>query len=167
MHIRLLKESDARAYRELRLEALQDSPEAFAITYEDELKKPLEDYRSRLSRRDFWTFGAFDNEKLVGVVTLIREQGRKLQHRSSIVAMYVTSEGRRKRIGRSLMQSAIHHAKQTKGIEQIYLSVVTTNTAAIGLYLSLGFEMYGTEKRAMKFGDSTYWDEYHMVLYLI
>ncbi|MGG0655274.1 N-acetyltransferase family protein [Rummeliibacillus pycnus] len=167
MNIRLLDESDAIAYRELRLEALKDSPEAFATIYEDELKKTLEDYRNGLSRKEFWVFGAFEKGQLVGVVTLIREQGHKLRHRSTIFAMYVTSEGRRKRIGKSLMQSAIHHAKQTDGIEQIYLSVVTTNTPAISLYLSLGFEIYGTEKRALKSSDSTYWDEYHMVLRLI
>ena len=167
MNIRLLEESDAIEYRELRLEALQNNPEAFATTYEDEIKKTFEDYRNRLSRKDFWTFGAFDNNQLIGVVTLIREQGHKLRHRTSIVAMYVTSEGRRKGTGKSLMLLAIQHAKQMEGIEQIYLSVVTTNTAAIRLYQSLGFEVFGTEKRAMKSSDATYWDEYHMVLYLI
>lgn len=166
MIIRLLEESDTIAYRGLRLEALQDSPDAFATTYEDEIKKSLEDYRDRLSRKDFCTFGAFDDGQLVGVVSLIREQARKLRHRSSIVAMYVTPEGRRKRVGKNLMQSAIQYAKQIEGIEQIYLSVVTTNTAAIKLYHSLGFEIFGTEKRALKSSDSTYWDEYHMVLYL-
>ncbi|WP_102693626.1 GNAT family N-acetyltransferase [Rummeliibacillus pycnus] len=163
MIIRLLEESDTIAYRGLRLEALQDSPDAFATTYEDEIKKSLEDYRDRLSRKDFCTF---DDGQLVGVVSLIREQARKLRHRSSIVAMYVTPEGRRKRVGKNLMQSAIQYAKQIEGIEQIYLSVVTTNTAAIKLYHSLGFEIFGTEKRALKSSDSTYWDEYHMVLYL-
>ena len=67
---------------------------------------------------------------------------------------------------KELMQAVIQQAKKIDGIEQIYLSVVTTNISAIALYQALGFEIYGTEKRALKTDDGTYWNEYHMVLFL-
>ncbi len=41
MTVRLLTEKDAQAYRDLRLEALQKNPEAFAAIFEDEQKNPL------------------------------------------------------------------------------------------------------------------------------
>ena len=37
-----------------------------------------------------------------------------------------------------------------EGIEQIYLSVVTTNEPARNLYASLGFDVFGTEKKGIK-----------------
>jgi len=50
------------------------------------------------------------------------------------------------------------------GIEQVALAVSSQNAGARGLYESLGFEMYGCEKRASKIGDA-YVDEELMVLY--
>lgn len=166
MAIRLLTEKDAQAYRDLRLEALQKNPEAFAATFEDEQKNSIEYYQNRFKRNEFWTYGYLTQNELVGVVTLIREQGPKLNHRSSIVAMYVTKKERKRGFGKELMQTVIQQAKKIGGIEQIYLSVVTTNISAISLYQALGFEIYGTEKRALKTNDGSYWDEHHMVLYL-
>ena len=166
MSIIQLTELDAEAYRDLRLEALQQNADAFATVFEEELKKSLDYYQKRFKQNNVWTFGYFDENQLVGVVTLIREQAKKLQHRSMIVAMYVTPRVRKNGIGKQLMQSAIYQAEAIKGLEQIYLAVVTSNTAAIALYQSLDFEIYGTEKRAIKLDDSTYWDEHRMVLYL-
>lgn len=165
MRIRRLKPKDARIYRSIRLEALKSNPEVFAISYEDEVNQPIEKYANRFKVKDSYTFGAFERSQLVGVVTLIREVPRKLQHRANIVAMYVEPEKRGQGIGKALLSEAIATAKKLHGIEQIYLSVVTTNLAAKRLYVSLGFETFGTEKRALKW-ENTYFDENHMVLYL-
>ena len=52
-----------------------------------------------------------------------------------------------------------------EGLEQIVLSVTTTQPAAMGLYRSLGFASFGCERRALKVG-GRYLDEEYMVLYL-
>ncbi|HEY7358830.1 MAG TPA: GNAT family N-acetyltransferase, partial [Ktedonobacterales bacterium] len=67
--------------------------------------------------------------------------------------------------GKALVAEAIAQARTIPGLEQLLLAVVTTNTAARRLYQSLGFEVYGTEPRAMKQGDQ-YWDEELMILRL-
>lgn len=41
MNIRLLNDSDALVYREVRLCALKNDPDAFGSTYEQEETKPL------------------------------------------------------------------------------------------------------------------------------
>ena len=79
--------------------------------------------------------------------------------------MYVTPEMRGKGVAKSLMHEAIDKARTLEGIEQIYLTVVSSNVAAKKLYTSLGFEVYGTEKRALKI-EQTYLDEDLMVLFL-
>ncbi|MBU8880482.1 GNAT family N-acetyltransferase [Bacillus sp. FJAT-29790] len=165
MNIRLLKPSDANDYRKVRLEALKNHPEAFASSYEEEVETSAEVYESRFLSVDSFTFGAFESEKLIGTVTLLKENKLKLKHRANIVAMYVSAEKRRMGTGKALITAALEKAKEVKGIEQVYLSVVSANESAKKLYSSFGFEVFGEDKRALKIGN-TYYDDEHMVLFL-
>lgn len=163
MEIIRLNHEYASSYREIRLEALKANPEAFSSSYEEEQEAPLEKYIDRLNNAHFFTFGAFIKEKLVGTVTLITETKTKTKHRANIVAMYVYPEHRKSGIGRGLMVEAIHMAREIEGIEQIYLTVTSSNEPAKRLYQSLGFNTYGIDRRGMKVGD-TYFDDELMVL---
>lgn len=165
MEIRRLTPQDAEIYFKIRLEALQTHPEAFASSYEEEKKQTADKYRERFQGENSFTFGAFVESKLVGVITLLTEKTLKLRHRATIVAMFVTPELRGKGIAKKLMNEAINLAKNLEGIEQIHLTVVSQNSSAVRLYSSLGFEKYGTEKRALKIGKD-YFDEDFMVLFL-
>ncbi|MFE8699671.1 GNAT family N-acetyltransferase [Cytobacillus sp. FJAT-54145] len=163
MEIRVLEPKDAALYREIRLEALKNHPEAFSSGYEEEKEFSLAKTETRLGGGNFFTFGAFEQNELLGVVTLIVESKLKIKHRANIVAMYV----KRKRlgIGKRLMLEAIKKARELEGIEQVYLTVTSSNEPAKRLYQSLGFETYGLDKRALKIGDD-YYDDELMVLFL-
>lgn len=165
MELRILKPSDANNYRCIRLEALQNSPEAFASSYEEEKERQVEKYIKQIQSKDSFTIGAFEKGTLFGVITLIKEPLFKLKHKASIVAMYVSPEKRGIGIGKDLLTEVIKNANDLEGIEQIYLTVVTKNETAKRLYSSMGFEVFGTEKKALKC-DNTYFDEAHMVLFL-
>ncbi|WP_323693359.1 GNAT family N-acetyltransferase [Sporosarcina jeotgali] len=163
--IKRLVEQDAENYLALRLEALQNSPESFGSTYEEEKDHSVDKYKTRFQSQDSFTFGAFEDDILVGIITLVKEPRIKLRHRMSIVAMYVSPSKRGLGNGKALMNEAIRTAKELEGVEQVYLTVVTTNKSAKNLYTSLGFETYGIEKRALKL-DNRYFDEDLMVLFL-
>lgn len=163
--IRLLNEHDAKAYKEKRIEALQNHPEVFSSSVEEELEYSIEVHASRLRASNAYTFGAFEGAKLVGVVTLVTEMKRKLRHRSDIFAMYVAPEVRRYGVGKQLLESAIAKAKEMDEVEQVYLTVSTNNRAAKKLYTSVGFQIIGRDPRSMKIGD-TYIGEDMMALYL-
>ncbi len=165
MNIHPLDASHAEAYRQLRLEALEHYPEAFASSYEEERAWPMERFSKRLSTEDKFTLGAWSDEQLIGIVTLIPEARTKLKHRANIVAMYVRPEHRGSGIGRQLMEQAIQLARGLGGIEQIYLSVMAHNEPAKRLYMALGFEAYGKDWRALKIDDA-YHDEELMVMFL-
>ncbi|KGL38311.1 GNAT family N-acetyltransferase [Listeria newyorkensis] len=165
MEIRLLTTADVDQYVKIRLQALQESPAAFATSFEEEKYTALQKYEIRFQSPYSLTFGAFSGGNLVGVVTLIREERIKTRHRANIVAMYVAPERRGSGVGKALIGTAIEQAQQLEGIEQVYLSVVTNNKQARKLYTSLGFVPYSLEKRALKL-DGTYFDEEHMVLFL-
>ncbi|MBT2625719.1 GNAT family N-acetyltransferase [Bacillus sp. ISL-32] len=166
MNIRLLNSMDAESYRDIRLEALQNSPEAFASSYEEEKDQSIDYFRNKFQLEDSIAIGAFERGELVGIVTLLRESLYKLRHRANIVSMYVSSKNRGQGIGTVLMVEALKKAKEIEGLEQVYLTVVSTNEHAKKVYSSLGFEVIGTEIRALKLDDNQYYDEDQMVLFL-
>ncbi|MDN4607892.1 GNAT family N-acetyltransferase [Sporosarcina highlanderae] len=165
MQIKRLCPQDAGAYYTIRLEALTMNPEAFAASFLEEKRQSAEKYSERFQGDDSVTFGAFDESGLIGTITLIPEKLMKLKHRASIVAMYVKPEKRGNGVAKQLMGAVIQMAGSLEGIEQIHLTVVSSNSAAIRLYSSFGFKTYGIEKNALKI-DGTYFDEELMVLFL-
>lgn len=166
MDIRRLTSEDAVSYRALRLRSLQENPEAFLVTYDSEVSKPIEEIQHKLqpsSKR--FTLGCFDKQELVGMVTFVREQHLKTIHKGNIYAMYVSPTCRGEKIGKALITALIARARLFEGLEQIGLTVISDNIAAKQLYGSLGFTACGVERNALKY-KGQYWDEERMVLRL-
>lgn len=169
MDIRKLRKADAEAFWNIRLRALRDSPESFGASYEEILERGIagvaQGLRKRHSTPDDVTFGAFEGTTLVGIAGFRQEEEAKKRHKGVIWGMYVPQELRGKGIGKALLQAAIAYAKTLPGLEQINLSVVLTSKEARHLFISLGFETYGLERRALKLQDR-YFDQELMVLRL-
>lgn len=167
MEVRILTPENAALYWELRLESLKQNPEAFATSYEEAIqrKNPIEQVANNLRTEGNYTFGAFEQHKLIGMVTLLQESSLKLNHRANIFAMYVSPDARGLGVGKALLIEAIKQAHLIDGLEKINLSVVSSNEAAKALYTKLGFKAFGREEKALKVND-TYYEEEHMALLL-
>jgi RimJ/RimL family protein N-acetyltransferase len=148
---------DVDIYRELRLEGLRSHPEAFASNWEYEASKPT-DWWTHLLETNTVFGGWVDSSPLVGVAGLRVHDALKLMHKGVLWGMYVRPEARG--TGR-LVQKITDHARPL--VEEICLTVVTSNVAACRLYKRAGFKEYGLERRALKVG-SEYYDEILMAL---
>jgi peroxiredoxin/ribosomal protein S18 acetylase RimI-like enzyme len=165
--IRSLREDDAAAFRELRLRALREDPDAFLSTLEEEQKRATEDFALHLRRNTDGTgvLGAFHGPTLIGVLGFQRHGAVKARHRASLWGMYVAPEARRHGVARALLDDVIDRLSAMGDVEQVELTVVTRDEAARALYLSAGFHVQGLLKRAFKVG-RTYFDEESLVLWL-
>lgn len=161
--IRRLSALDAAEYRELRLCGLQAHPEAFGASWAEEVEQPLAWFEKRIAGNVI--FGGKTDAKpaLRGVVGFHASNGAKQRHKGVLWGMFLQPEARGTGLGAALVNRVLEHAKQT--VEEVRLSVVSTNVAAIRLYERAGFERYGLERRALKVEDC-YHDEVLMALVL-
>jgi ribosomal protein S18 acetylase RimI-like enzyme len=165
MEHRRLTELDAESYRQLRREALEREPQAFTESLAEHEAMTLDTIRNRLgAAEDNFVLGAFIDWQLIGMAGFFRQRGEKIRHRGGICGVYVSEECRGKGVGRALLAELIGLVQLLPGIEQVALAVSRENAGAKALYESLGFEVYGCERRALKIGDE-YVDEELMVLY--
>jgi RimJ/RimL family protein N-acetyltransferase len=160
--LRRLRGSDAQHFRSLRLEGLCSCPEAFAASWDAEVLQPIEWFRERLERNV--VFGGWrDASTLVGVAGLHVSDAAKSSHKGKLWGMFVLPEARGAGLATALLTHIIEHAKSV--VEEIHLSVVTTNSAAVRLYARAGFIQFGLEQRGLKV-DDRYYDELLMALQL-
>ncbi len=116
-------------------EALQNAPDAFIVSYEEECDKGADDYRKKLDSGNF--YGFFTDDKLIAIALLrFNSQQAKTAHKAYIGALYVRQLAR--------------------GAEIVQLGVNPERKTALALYERLGFTVYGCEKKSLKRADGGY-----------
>lgn len=159
--IRPLTAADARVYRQLRLQALQQFPEAFGSSYEETVVLAMEEIESRLDGYDNqseFLLGGFLGDRLVGTVGFYRHKPLKRRHTGTIYGMYVDPTFQGAGYGRQLLADAIQRVRRLEGMDALLLTVNVENLPAQRLYARLGFITYGIERRSLRVGER-YYDE--------
>jgi ribosomal protein S18 acetylase RimI-like enzyme len=169
MEFRKLEAGDAEAWWWLRLEALETEPLVFGKSPEEHRATTIADTAERLrgvgAGPGSFTLGAFDADRLAAIATFSRALGLKEQHKGHIYGVYVSTSYRGRGIGSHLLRELLDRVREDASVEQVLLGVGTHNVAALQTYRKLGFEIYGTEPRALRVGSHEI-DEHLMVLML-
>ncbi len=167
MEIRFLTGEDAGEWARLRLEALKGDPEAFSSSVEEHHALTQDEIRRRLgsTAEDSFAVGAFDGKRLVGMAGFVREKGPKIRHKGFVWGVYVTPGLRGRGLARQIFTTMLERVRRIPGLENVLISVATSQTAARRLYRSLGFETFGLEPQALKIGER-YIDEEYLLLRL-
>lgn len=143
MDVRRIRAEEWLAFKNLRLEALLDSPSAFGATY-DEQSREEDDYWRRRAEQ-----GASSNSAALFVADsgtlgamawgVVDQEHPRLGH---LYGMYVAPALRDRGIGRSLVEAVCQWARSV-GVDRVLLDVTEMNAPAIALYERCGFVRTG------------------------
>lgn len=132
---------DWKAFRDLRLRALREDPDAFGATYEDQRRRTANWWREWASKSEAGETHVLFLASNAG--TWVGMAGGVVEDETAwLISMWVAPEARRRGIGRRLTNAIVAWAREG-GRPRIALHVETTNQAATALYRSMGFEPTG------------------------
>jgi ribosomal protein S18 acetylase RimI-like enzyme len=141
--LELISSQNAQIFKDIRLRALQDSPNAFSSTYAEESKLTDADWVKRATQ---WSgaksigYLALDDRAAVGIAAGILNQTEP--SRADLVSMWVASTHRRKGIGGMLVETVVAWAR-SQNAQVLLLLVTSNNHKAINFYQRLGFSLTG------------------------
>lgn len=135
INVRVLGEDEWEMYKEMRLRALQESPEAFVADYETEVDYEEDFWRTRM-RRSARLLAERDGEA-VGILSL-RGNDKLFDNAAEIFGLWVPQNLRGSGVAARLVQSAAK-AANGDGHTQLVYWVGTDNGRAVAFASSYGF----------------------------
>jgi RimJ/RimL family protein N-acetyltransferase len=157
--------SDTDALLRLRLEALQDSPEAFGEDYAYVAAQPYAAWQERVAHSqdngDQIIFvaanpvgpiadrsgAASEGAGLIGMAGVNRSTMRNTRHSASVWGVYVQPSWRGQGMATALVRACVDWGR-AKGLATMRLAVITANPAAIRCYENCGFRSCGVDPMA-------------------
>ena len=141
--IRTISPQEWKNYKDLRLRALADSPDAFGSTLAEEEKRSDSAWKSRLAGDDSalnYPLGAeVDGEKIGLAWGRIKESDPDL---ANLYQMWVAPSHRGLGVGEMLLKRVIAWAVEKDALV-LELGVTVRDSSAMRLYTRLGFEPVG------------------------
>lgn len=136
IRVRVLEQDEWPIYREVRLRALRESPEAFVASAEEEAEFEDSVWEERIvrSRR----IVAEDGDEVVGVVSVGTGHRSKIADAGELFGLWVEAPRRGSGVARRLMEKAARVGREV-GLKQLLYWVGTDNGRAVAFASSFGF----------------------------
>jgi len=137
--IKILTCDDWSGLRDIRLSALDDSPDSFLATHEQESSYTEQRWRTELAR-GHWHVGFVDGLE-VSLLGVTREPGRPA-HERFLEYLWVSPRWRRSGVGFQFF-SQVLDCLQGGGVRTVFVWVMAGNDTAERLYRKAGFDPVG------------------------
>ena len=141
-HVRQLRPQDWRVWRELRLRALADAPDAFAETLAQARARGDEDWSELASRPGVAQLVAERAGAPAGMAVAVIDAEDPA--RADLFGMWVAPEARSAGLGGALVDAALAWTRG-RAVLELSLRVAEGNEAARALYLGRGFRETGEQ----------------------
>lgn len=159
--IRLIRTDDAQAYSDLLTQL--DTESDFLLFEPGERTTTPEQWRAMLAEMlengTSAIFVAESESELVGFVRVRGDNLRRLRH-SALIVIAIKQAFTGQGVGTALLSEAERWARE-RGVHRLYLTVMTHNERAIGLYQKMGFVFEGFHRHTLVV-DGHFVDEYTM-----
>jgi ribosomal protein S18 acetylase RimI-like enzyme len=132
IELRTVGPDDWLAWRELRLAALAEAPDAFGSTLAEWQDESEERWRARLAIPGSHNVLVVADDRPVGMASGVPDDGR-----AELISMWVSPTARGMGVGNVLIAEIARWAAGRA--DALYLSVMPDNAAAIALYARNGF----------------------------
>jgi ribosomal protein S18 acetylase RimI-like enzyme len=146
-----LPASEWRTYRDARLRALSEDPQAYSRTYAESAAPPDEMWQARLQSvadgSDWLFFARLDGE-IVGMMGAYRL--KDVEGTAVIWGVHVDNAQRGQGIGGELMARLLDELGKA-GTERVMLTVNREQAAAVGLYKKFGFAVVSDGREQVEY----------------
>ena len=150
--IRLTSE-DAVRYIAFRTQMLADAPWAFSADPDDDVALDPAFLRAALAKPDNAIMAiAGDEDSLIAAAGIYRVENPKFSHRAKLWGVFVDPRHRGHGLGSAVCSAALALAETWDGLAYVDVGVSENAPAALRLYQSLGFVVWGREPESTQYG---------------
>jgi ribosomal protein S18 acetylase RimI-like enzyme len=138
--VRRIRVGEAQLFKDLRLAALKESPQAFSSTYESAVERSAESWRdqadSTTAGSERCTCIAFADGTPVGLGAVYRDDPEA--NEGELLQFWVHPDWRRRGVGREILAALVRWCEES-GVRQVRATVKAGNEEAVGFYEGQGF----------------------------
>ncbi len=141
VEIRRIKIGEAGLYKQVRLDSLKESPEAFGSTYDESVQRSSESWIKQVDQSatgsDRATFLVFVDRQPVGLAALYRME--KDDKMGELLQVWIAPVYRRQGLALKLMTTVFEWAKKNN-FHSVAAGIMSGNQSAMSFYLNIGFK---------------------------
>ena len=141
IQIRRINRGEWEVYRNLRLQALKDSPAAFGSTYGEAIRRSPKSWQEQADSAavgsERCTVVAFSEDVPIGMACVYKCGGS--EEESDLLQVWVAPEFRGSGAAVSVIDELVAWCEQN-GVMRIYAGVIESNRRVLSFYRRLGYE---------------------------
>jgi ribosomal protein S18 acetylase RimI-like enzyme len=142
--VKVLTEDEWPVLRDIRLSALEESPQAFLSSFGHEAAYDEGRWRSEFMRGEWLVVIAGD--QVIGLLGATMEEPARPSHERYLEYLWVWPGARRSGVGSMLLRTVLDRLRDS-GVRTVWLWILDGNDSALRLYQGFGFQSTNERQR--------------------